>query len=61
MQFILLGEPGAGKGTYSAVLIKKFQNPPGFHRGHPARGGQGSRPFGIEGPGIHEKGRVGSR
>ncbi len=27
MQFILLGEPGAGKGTYSAVLIKKFQIP----------------------------------
>src|SRR5208337_1600862 len=27
MQFILLGEPGAGKGTYSAVLINKFQIP----------------------------------
>ncbi len=27
MRFILLGEPGAGKGTYSAVLIKKFQIP----------------------------------
>src|ERR1035441_2653857 len=27
MQFILLGEPGAGKGTYSAVLVKKVQIP----------------------------------
>jgi adenylate kinase len=27
MRFILLGEPGAGKGTYSAVLIQKFGIP----------------------------------
>lgn len=27
MRIILLGEPGAGKGTYSAALVKKYSIP----------------------------------
>jgi len=58
MRFILLGEPGAGKGTYSAILIKKF-NIPQISTGDILRASvKAGTPLGLEAQGYMKKGEL---
>ncbi len=58
MQFILLGEPGAGKGTYSSVLIKKFHIPQ-VSTGDILRSAvKAGTPLGLKAQGFMKKGEL---
>jgi len=58
MRFILLGEPGAGKGTYSAVLIQKF-NIPQISTGDILRASvKAGTPLGLEAQGYMKRGEL---
>jgi len=58
MRFILLGEPGAGKGTYSAVLIEKFKIPQ-ISTGDILRAAvKAGTPLGLEAQSFMKKGEL---
>lgn len=58
MRFIFLGEPGAGKGTYSAVLIQKFKIPQ-VSTGDILRAAvKAGTPLGVEAQGYMKKGEL---
>ncbi len=58
MRFILLGEPGAGKGTYSNVLIRKF-NIPQISTGDILRASvKAGTPLGLEAQSYMKKGEL---
>jgi len=58
MRFILLGEPGAGKGTYSKPLMEKYSTPQistgDMFRAHLKNGS----PLGVEAKGYMDKGAL---
>ena len=58
MRFILLGEPGAGKGTYSSVLINKFKIPQ-ISTGDILRSAvKEGTPLGLEAQGFMKRGEL---
>ena len=59
MNIILLGPPGAGKGTQAARLVEDLRHGPAFDRRHAARSGaRPGPPLGKQANAVMESGEL---
>ena len=58
MNIILLGPPGAGKGTQAARLVDDARHGPAVDRRHAARGGRQGTPVGLKAKAVMDAGEL---
>ena len=61
MYILLMGPPGAGKGTQAANLVEKYDLFPHLHRGHVPGGGEGRNRPRQGGESLHGRGEARTR